>query len=92
MNRRYKINVVEELSSPNAMIRYRARPDLTGAVEGDCPSTARRIATQGLEDDKRFHGMSVVSMSFQNKNTIHVIVKSAHLAAAQPPVYRGRTR
>jgi len=86
--RQYRVAVVEEVAGLDhrGMVRYRARPDLAGAVKADTPGHAKRLLKLALPDDKRFQGLTVVSIALREHTVVHVIVRSAHLtAAAQIP-------
>lgn len=78
--KRYRINVVEEIARQNRPVQFQARADLGGTVEADTPSAARKVASEGIARDKRFAGMTIVSIAFRDKVALHVIVRSVHLS------------
>jgi hypothetical protein len=91
MNRRYRITVVEEVQRHNRPMQYMARADLGGTVEADDPSDAKKVALEGMKRDRRFQGMTIVSVAFRDRSTLHVIARSVHLSSTyQMPggVYR----
>ena len=70
-----RIKVVEEVMMPGRPAVSRARPDLHGVARGYCPPGAKRSAIEGIKKDPRFNGLQVISTGFEDRGTLHVVVR-----------------